>query len=147
MAIDDLGSSAQFGAKPSVGASTPISGINAMTRRTAKEILLEVCAGRERHNQSHDEPVKHGDAPRRFHSPRHQPTPPRASIKARGTPPSTDFGPSCADLVWSALTSPTVNLIRERSNGAFKIRRADRQDGRARFPLQEGSCLDPRKRN
>src|SRR5207245_5634689 len=88
----------------SVVAGTPIRGINTMTRRTTKEILLEVCAGRERQNQSHDDPVKHGDAPHRFRSLRHQPIPPRASIKARGTPPSTDFGPSCADLAWSALT-------------------------------------------
>src|SRR6266436_3979507 len=103
MAIDDLGSSAQLGAKPSVGASTPISGINAMTRRTAKEILLEVCAGRERQNQSHDDPVKHGDAPHRFNSLRHQPTPPPTSIKARGT--IGEFGSAMIKYV---ITQPTL---------------------------------------
>src|SRR5258708_20202828 len=56
-----------------------------MTRRTTKEILLEVRAGRERQNQPHGDRATHGDAPHRFHSLQHQPTPPRASIKPRGT--------------------------------------------------------------
>jgi hypothetical protein len=55
-----------------------------MTRRTTKEILLEVGAGRERQNQPHGDRATHGDAPHRFHSLQHQPTPPRASIKTRG---------------------------------------------------------------
>src|SRR5437667_3140397 len=56
-----------------------------MTRRTTKEILFEVRAGRERQNQSHGDPATHCDAPHRFHSLQHQLTPPRASIKTRGT--------------------------------------------------------------
>jgi hypothetical protein len=49
-------------------AMAPIRGIYTMTLWTTKEILLDVCAGRERQTQSHDDPVKHGDAPHRFYS-------------------------------------------------------------------------------
>jgi hypothetical protein len=103
IAIDDLGPFAQLGARASVGAGTPISGIYTMTRRTTKEILLEVCAGRERQNQSHDDPVKHGDAPHRSHSLRHQPIPPRASIKARRT-----IGKFGAAMIKHVITQPTL---------------------------------------
>src|SRR6266851_4439376 len=83
MGIDRPGSSA-LGAKASLESGTAVRGIDTMTRRTTKEILLEVCAGRERQNQSHDDPVKHGDAPHRFHSLRHQPTSPWATSKHEG---------------------------------------------------------------
>src|SRR6266478_5387171 len=56
-----------------------------MTRRATKEIFLEVRAGRECENQPHGDRATHGDAPHRSHSLQHQPTPPRASIKTRGT--------------------------------------------------------------
>jgi hypothetical protein len=86
MAIDRLASSALAAAPRPIDreiaasgtdAVAPIWGIDTMTRRTTKEILLEVSAGRERQNQSRDDPVKHDDAPYRFHSLRHRPTSPR----------------------------------------------------------------------
>src|ERR1700724_1032998 len=76
-----------------------------MTRRTTKEILLEVGAGRECENQSHGDRATHGDAPHRFHSLQHQPTPPRASLKTRGT--IGKFGSAMIKyiigLAWSVL--------------------------------------------
>jgi hypothetical protein len=94
MMIDRLASSALAAAPRPIDreiaasgtdAVAPIRGIDTMTRRTTKEILLEVSAGRERQKQSRDDPVKHGDAAYRFYSLRHRPTSPRASIKARRT--------------------------------------------------------------
>src|SRR5690349_4547125 len=84
MAIDDPGLFARLGTKPSVVAGTSIRRIDTMTRRTTKEILLEISAGRERQNQSYGDRAKHGDTPQRLHSLRHQPIPPLGNIKARG---------------------------------------------------------------
>jgi hypothetical protein len=55
----------------SVVAGASITGIHTMTRRAAKEILLKVGAGRERQDQSQDDPAEHDFAAFRFRCPRH----------------------------------------------------------------------------
>jgi hypothetical protein len=87
----------------SLETGTSIRSIHTMTLWTTEEILLEVCAGRKRQNQSDDNPVKDGDAPHRFHSLRHQPSPPRKSIKARGT-----IGKSGSAMIEYVITQPTL---------------------------------------
>src|SRR5262245_60521990 len=89
----------------SVVAGASISGVYTMTRRTTKEILLEVCAGRERQNQSHDDPVEHGDAPPRFHSLRHQPTLRGRASKHEGRLPHPRIWPrEVSEIATPAMT-------------------------------------------